>query len=147
MFDPDAKGKCLRLHDKLLAGEHLKGISRRVPRCKYTNLAGNLFPAVHRDTADLSARVRYIRDFRVKTVLSSQAFYLFAHTFENIHKNVGANMRLLLIQDRFLRPVLCKRLPHELCPKAGVFHGSVEFAVRKCAGTSLSELDICIRVQ
>ena len=147
MFDPDAKGKCLRLHDKLLAGEHLESISRRVSRCKYANLAGNLFPAVHRDAADFSARVRYIRYFRVKTILSSQTFYLFAHTFENIHKNVCPYMRLLLIQDRFLRSMLCKCLADELCPETWIFHGGIEFAVGKCAGPSLSELYIGIRIQ
>ena len=56
-------------------------------------------------------------------------------------------MRLLLIQDRFLRSMLCKCLADELCPETWIFHGGIEFAVRKCTGTSLSELDIRIRVQ
>ena len=87
-----------------------------------------------------------IRGARRKADLAAEAQNLLPHRCHNRNQAVGADMWLLLIENRAVRAEAAKELQHFPVPPGIVLDERIQFSVGKGAGPALAEGDIAVRI-
>ena len=83
----------------------------------------------------------------MKMNFSSPCKNLLAHIPNDRTQNIRSDMRFCVIQDLLRRSVFDEGFQHGPDPSVRVFDQCIEFSVGKCSGSSLSELNIGIRLK
>ena len=78
---------------------------------------------------------------------AAEGFDLRPEASDNIHEHIGSHMRLCVPEDVLRRAGFHKQTQNLLVPSAPVVYAGIQFSVRKCAGTALTELDVGFRIQ
>ena len=65
----------------------------------------------------------------------------------HLSQHIRTDVLFMVIQNRRIRAELGKKLQDQFSASQRIFHQSIQFAVRKCAGAALAKLHIGLRVQ
>ena len=143
MLDAHADGECLRLHREALFIEHRIRVTRRVADAEERRVRRDALLTIHDECRKLSTRELHIRDLCPKAHLAAEADDLLADIFHDCPQEIRADMRLVQVADLLRRTRRDERFEHVADMR--VIRARRELAVRKRAGTALTELYIRLR--
>ena len=156
MLDTQSHRKRLLFHGNLPVQQHGKGISCAVPDGKHHHTAFDFF--LHRSaclrickgnlhTAYPALFRQKICHLRIKPYGSAQADDFFTHMLNHLSQHIRTDVWFMVIQNRRIRAELGKKLQDQFSASQRIFHQSIQFAVRKCAGAALAKLYIGLHIQ